>query len=90
MVTTKITRKWQVTIPAEIREQFDVKQGETLVVTYENDAIQMKKMTGVGARTAGALSAYAKNMPTLEPGEIRELVAQHIAEEVERSMRENE
>ena len=43
MSLTKVTRNYQITVPRDIREQADIKEGDKLVITMENDEIKMKK-----------------------------------------------
>lgn len=43
MSLTKVTRNYQITVPRDIREQANIKEGDKLVVTMENDGIKVKK-----------------------------------------------
>ena len=43
MSITKVTRNYQITVPRDIREQADIKEGDKLVITMENDEIKLKK-----------------------------------------------
>lgn len=43
MSLTKVTRNYQITVPRDIREQADIKEGDKLVLTMENGEIKMKK-----------------------------------------------
>ena len=43
MSLTKVTRNYQITVPRDIREQANIKEGDKLVITMENDEIKMKK-----------------------------------------------
>lgn len=43
MSMTKVTRNYQITVPRDIREQADIREGYKLVITMENDEIKMKK-----------------------------------------------
>ena len=88
MAATKMTRKGQVTIPAEIREQLDLHEGDHFVVNAVDGKVVMESQREIIRRTAGVFAEYAKNLPPLEPGDIRELAARYIAEEVLQSMRD--
>lgn len=43
MSITKVTRNYQITVPRDIREQANIKEGDKLVVTMENEEIKVKK-----------------------------------------------
>ena len=43
MSITKVTRNYQITVPRDIREQAEIKEGDKLVETMENDEIKIKK-----------------------------------------------
>ena len=43
MSITKVTRNYQITVPRDIREQANIKEGDKLVVTIEDDEIKVKK-----------------------------------------------
>lgn len=43
MSMTKVTRNYQITVPRDIREQANIKEGDKIVITMENDEIKMKK-----------------------------------------------
>ena len=44
MPITKVTRNYQITIPAEIRKALGIKEGELLEVTLENGKIIIKRL----------------------------------------------
>ena len=45
MVTiTKISSKWQVVIPSELREKMNLQEGNLLIVSDSEDSICMKKI----------------------------------------------
>lgn len=90
MATTKITRKWQITIPAEIREGLDLEQGETLIVKRVNDTIQLEKMEGVGTRTSGVFTPYIKNLPSHDVEKLRKIAHQAVADEKVQALDEPE
>ena len=43
MSLTKVTRNYQITVPRDVREQANIKEGDKLVVTMEKDEIKIKK-----------------------------------------------
>ena len=43
MSMTKVTRNYQITVPRDIREQANIREGDKLVITMENDEIKIKK-----------------------------------------------
>ena len=43
MPVTKVTRNYQITIPAEIRKALGIKQGEYLIVELRGDEIVIKR-----------------------------------------------
>lgn len=44
MSVTKVTRNYQVTIPAEIRKALGIREGELLEVHIEGDRIVLKRL----------------------------------------------
>ena len=44
MSMTKVTRNYQITVPRDIREIANIKEGDKLVITMENEEIKIKKM----------------------------------------------
>jgi len=75
--TTRITRKGQVTIPKELREEFGLEEGDEVVWQTGDDGIVVRKATRASAR--GML------IPDDTPSEKRE----EIAEELERRVHEH-
>ena len=43
MSLTKVTRNYQITVPRDIREQANIKEGDRIVITMENNEIRLKK-----------------------------------------------
>jgi AbrB family looped-hinge helix DNA binding protein len=81
--TTIITRKGQVTIPAEIREALNLKEGDTVAWHMENGEIRLRKSDSVVARTAGIMQ---HTKPVLSAEDERAAVEQAIAEDVVQRM----
>jgi antitoxin PrlF len=50
-----VTRKGQITIPAEIRRQLGIKQGDKVALRLEDDQAHLSRVENVVDRTAGSL-----------------------------------
>ena len=48
VTTVKVSEKGQIAIPADIREQIGIKQGDTLVLIREKDRLLLQKAEQVG------------------------------------------
>jgi antitoxin PrlF len=80
---TIVTRKGQVTIPADIRRALGIKEGDKVAFVLEDDQVTLTRKGSVVEQTAGALKS---DMPALTPQEERAATEQAIAEEaLERS-----
>jgi antitoxin PrlF len=79
--TSVVTRKGQVTIPAEIRRALSLQEGDKVAFEVEDDRVRIARRDGVVARTAGALKS---EMSMLPPEEERAATEQAIAEDVAR------
>ena len=95
MASTKLTRKGQITIPIEIRNELGLKEGDYLTVRSENGRIVAENQLDIVRRTAGSLSEYAREVNKgLSIDEIiaREKAAfeEGVAEEVAASMAEED
>lgn len=76
---TNISSEGQVTIPAELREEFGLAEGDPMVVEIR-DGIMVVRRATIVEQTAGALAKYGKTPPpTID--EMKEAVEQAIAEE---------
>jgi AbrB family looped-hinge helix DNA binding protein len=62
MASTKITRKGQITIPIEIRNELGLKEGDYLTVRNENGRIVAENSVDIARRLAGSLSKYARGI----------------------------
>lgn len=89
MYPVNVRHKGQVTIPASIRDEMGLKEGDRLLVQRRGQEIVLVSPADVIDPTAGAFKDYAKGKH-LEPGEIREIAAQSIADEVMAKMEEIE
>jgi antitoxin PrlF len=75
---TVVTRKGQVTIPADIRRALGIKEGDKVAFVLEDKQVKLTRKGSVVEQTAGALKS---DIPALTPQEEREAAAQGIAEE---------
>jgi AbrB family looped-hinge helix DNA binding protein len=75
---TVVTRKGQITIPAEIRRALDLKEGDKVVVALEGDEVRLRAAGSVIARTAGLLKT---RKPPLTAEDLRAAGEQAIAED---------
>ena len=81
-----VTRKGQVTVPAEIRRELGLKQGDRVIFVVERGEARMRPGGSVVERTAGAFKGYGS---ALTAEELREAAENAIAEDViERSGRD--
>jgi AbrB family looped-hinge helix DNA binding protein len=71
--TTKLTRKGQMTVPAEIRRALSLKEGDRLIVTYDEATgrATFESAMSLVERTAGILKPKRRL-----PGDIYEVVAE--------------
>jgi AbrB family looped-hinge helix DNA binding protein len=74
-----VTRKGQITIPAEIRHALNIREGDKVAITLEAGEVKLSRTGSVVAATAGALKG---SMPLLPPSEERRAAEQAIAEDV--------
>jgi antitoxin PrlF len=80
---TVVTRKGQVTIPADIRRALGIKEGDKVAFVVEDNQVKLARKGSVVEQTAGALQS---DIPALPPNAEREATEQAIAEEaLERS-----
>jgi AbrB family looped-hinge helix DNA binding protein len=78
---SRVTRKGQVTIPIEIREQLDFKEGDIVLFEARGNQVVMIHPEDVEDWTAGVFREYAKGKH-LTPEEMRESAEIAIAEQV--------
>jgi antitoxin PrlF len=75
---TVVTRKGQVTIPADIRRALGIKEGDKVAFVLEDKQVKLTKKGSVVEQTAGMMQ---NNLPRLTPQEEHEAAEQGIAEE---------
>ena len=74
-----VTRKGQITIPAEFRRALGLKEGDKVALSLEEGEVRLSRTGSVVGATAGALKS---DMPALTPSEERSQAEQAIAEDV--------
>jgi antitoxin PrlF len=74
-----VTRKGQITIPAEIRRALDIKEGDKVAFKMDAGEVKLSRTGSIVAATAGALKS---DMPALSPSEERDAAERAIAEDV--------
>lgn len=80
---TIVTRKGQITIPAQIRRALGLRQGDCVALTLENGRARLAKSASVVQRTAGAFKGRG---PRLTAEQLRRAAETAAADEaVERS-----
>ena len=80
-----ITRKGQVTIPAEVRKSLGLREGDRVEFSIEGNSIRIVPQGSVAERTYGIIKT---NRPPMTAEELREAAEIAIAEDViERSSR---
>jgi AbrB family looped-hinge helix DNA binding protein len=83
--TSVVTRKGQVTVPAEIRKSMGLKRGDKIAWVEENGHVTVRQARSVAERTAGIARPYLQGRRySIE--EEKEAFAQAVAEEVVASM----
>src|SRR5262245_39184264 len=83
---TVVTRKGEMTVPAEIRTALNLKQGDKVAVTVPEsnlEPVQLRRVGSVVERTAGMLH---NDIPMLSPAEEKEAAAQAWADEATKRM----
>jgi len=77
---TVMTRKGQVTVPAEIRRQLGLKRGDRLAFVLDKGEVRLTRTGSVVERTAGA---FRTRRPALTAEELRDAAERAMAEEAE-------
>jgi len=75
---TIVTRKGQVTVPAEIRRELELKEGDKVAFVLDEGEVRLVRTTSVVERTASALKS---RKPPLTAEELREAAERAIAHE---------
>jgi AbrB family looped-hinge helix DNA binding protein len=80
---TVMTRKGQVTVPAEVRKALDLKQGDKVAFELPEGAVGTVAIRRVGSVAEQTFGALASAVPALSPQEERAAFEEGTAEEVE-------
>ncbi len=72
-----LTRKGQVTIPAEIRRALDLKEGDKVAFELEDGQVRLAPQGSIAEQTAGM---FKTGEPPLSAEELRAAAEQAIAE----------
>ena len=81
--TSVITRKGQVTIPAEIRAELGLREGDRVEFVLEGKKVRLVPRGRVAEWTAGLFNT---GQPPLSAEELRELAELAIAEDAEKRL----
>lgn len=76
-LTTVVTRKGQVTIPAPIRDALGIKQGDSVTFQLENDEITVKPVSSTLAEGYQSIPALKKPLTWKE---MKEIIRDDVAE----------
>ena len=74
-----VTRKGQITIPAEFRKALRLREGDKVALSLEDDAVRLSPTEGVVAKTAGV---FKTDEPAKSAEELRQLAEEAIARDV--------
>lgn len=74
-----ITRKGQVTLPAELRHTLGLKQGDKVVFRLQDDQVVLRPTASVVAATAGI---FKSDQPAMTAEQLRAAAEEAIADEV--------
>lgn len=89
----RMTSKGQITIPAAVRDFFDLKPGDLVdfYVDKESRSARIRARNRPASELFGALNAYVEpGALSLTQRDIDDAIATHLAEEDERIMRDEE
>lgn len=81
---TTLTRKGQITIPADIRRELGMAEGDQFDVERQGEVVVLRRATSVATRTAGALAKY-RLATSLSAEEERSAFEAAVAKEVSTS-----
>lgn len=90
MPATKITRKWQVTVPLEVREGLDVDAGDRLMVNSETGDVRVERQAGLGDRLATLFACYSNNLPSADPDTLLDIARSRVAKAQLHELRETQ
>jgi AbrB family looped-hinge helix DNA binding protein len=73
--TGTVTRKGQVTIPAELRRRFNIKEGDAIAFRIIDGRLVLERGEDIVPRSAGLLAEYASQPPPTAE-EFRQMAAE--------------
>lgn len=79
--TTTVTRKGQITIPADVRRALGLAEGDQVTVEQQGETAVLRRAQSVTSRTAGILASY-RRVPAARPEEERAAFEEGVATEV--------
>ena len=74
-----VTRKGQITVPSEIRQELGIKEGDRVTFALNDGELTLRPTGSVVEATAGAFKGYGS---ALTAEELREAAEKAIAEDV--------
>lgn len=74
-----VTRKGQITIPAEFRKALGLREGDKVALSLEEGNVRLSPTEGVVAKTAGV---FRTDEPAKSAEELRVLAEEAIAQDV--------
>ncbi len=74
-----VTRKGQITIPAEFRRALGLKEGDKVALSLEEGEVRLSRSESVASRTAGV---FKTDEPPMSAEELRVLAEEVIAADV--------
>jgi len=80
---TIMTRKGQITVPAEIRKVLGLHEGDKVALVLENDEVRLRRAGSVVTQTAGILKGAN---PPRTAEELRKEAEEAIAQDVAQRM----
>lgn len=73
-----LTRKGQITVPAEMRRALGLREGDKVVITLKGSEVRVARIGSVVERTAGMMKA---DVPPMTERELKEFAEQAIADD---------
>ena len=82
----RVRHKGQLTLPADVRQQLGIQEGDILRLDVEDGRVIIENQVVRLRRALEASARYFADIPPLEPEEMRCLAAESIAESVAEKM----
>ncbi|MBU0906820.1 MAG: AbrB/MazE/SpoVT family DNA-binding domain-containing protein [Nanoarchaeota archaeon] len=84
MGLTRISSKGQVVIPLGVRERLQIKEGETLAVSAEDDLIVLKKVSNPLEEDLETIEEIKEAWKEIEAGKYKKLASEEFLKEIEK------